>query len=40
MNINYLSPELLNHILYPITKDFDYNMFKSSDIFSLGLNIN
>ena len=37
MNLNYLSPELLNHILYPIKYDFDYNMFKSSDIFSLGL---
>ena len=37
MNINYMSPELLNHILYPIKYDFDYKMFKSSDIFSLGL---
>ena len=37
MNLNYLSPELLNHILYPIKYDFDNNMFKSSDIFSLGL---
>ena len=37
MNLNYLSPELLKHILYPIKYDFDYNMFKSSDIFSLGL---
>ena len=37
MNLKYLSPELLNHILYPITNEFNYNMFKSSDIFSLGL---
>ena len=37
MNLNYLSPELLNNILKPITFEFDYNMFKSSDIFSLGL---
>ena len=37
MNLNYLSPELLNHILYPIKYTFDNTMFKSSDIFSLGL---
>jgi len=37
MNLNYLSPELLNHLLKPNTYSFDYNMFKSSDIFSLGL---
>ena len=37
MNLNYLSPELLNHILYPIKCSFDYSMFKCSDIFSLGL---
>ena len=37
MNFNYMSPELLNHILYPIKYSFDYTMFKSSDIFSLGL---
>ena len=37
MYLNYLSPEILNNILYPITNEFNYNMFKSSDIFSLGL---
>ena len=37
MNLNYLSPELLNHLLKPITYEFEYLMFKSSDIFSLGL---
>ena len=37
MNFNYMSPELLNHILYPNKYSFDNNMFKSSDIFSLGL---
>ena len=37
MNLNYLSPELLNHILYQKNYDFSYNMFISSDIFSLGL---
>ena len=37
MNFNYMSPELLNHILYPIKYNFDITMFKSSDIFSLGL---
>ena len=37
MNFNYMSPELLNNILYPIKYKFDIIMFKSSDIFSLGL---
>ena len=37
MNFNYMSPELLNHILYPINHSFHDSMFKSSDIFSLGL---
>ena len=37
MNLNYLSPELLNHLLKPITYSFAYSMFISSDIFSLGL---
>ena len=37
MNFNYLSPELLNHILYPIEYSFSDSMFKSSDIFSFGL---
>ena len=37
MNLNYLSPELLNHIIYPNKYIFDNTMFKSSDIFSLGL---
>ena len=37
MNLNYLSPELLNHILYPIKYEFAYTKFISSDIFSLGL---
>ena len=37
MNLNYLSPELLNHLLKPIKDKFSNTMFKSSDIFSLGL---
>ena len=37
MNLNYLSPELLNHILYPIKYEFDKSNFISSDIFSFGI---
>ena len=37
MNLNYLSPELLNHLLKLNSYSFDKIMFKSSDIFLLGL---
>ncbi len=32
-----MSPELKNHLLYPLKFDFANHMFKSSDIFSFGL---